>query len=107
MFVSKLMRNCYGTSELAFIFEVAPRTICKALDSGKIPGVWRVVGGTDRRLSRKSLLAYLDTLEPEQRDWRFKRAAEIEEMRAQVQTKRAARRKERKNYRKPRVVAGE
>jgi hypothetical protein len=53
------MKQVYTTGEIAKICHVAPRTVSKWFDSGKIPGGYRIPGSLDRRVPRAALAAFL------------------------------------------------
>lgn len=48
----------FTTGEVARICKVAPRTICKWFDSGRLKG-YRIPGSQDRRIPREYLLKFL------------------------------------------------
>jgi excisionase family DNA binding protein len=48
----------YTTGQVAELLQVAPRTVVKWFDSGRLPG-YRVPGSADRRIPRESLLRFL------------------------------------------------
>lgn len=48
----------YTTGEVARICQVAPRTVSKWFDAGLIGG-FRIPGGTDRRITRDSLIEFM------------------------------------------------
>lgn len=48
----------FTTGRIAKICHVATRTVCKWIDSGKLPG-YRLPGSSDRRVQRQTLIAFL------------------------------------------------
>lgn len=52
------MRSIFTTGQAAKICKVAPRTICKWFDSGRLTG-YRVPGSQDRRITRENLIRFL------------------------------------------------
>lgn len=50
--------NVYTTGEVAALCRVAPRTVAKWFDSGRLRG-YRIPGSLDRRIPREALLAFL------------------------------------------------
>lgn len=51
-------RNVFTTGQVARICQVAPRTVSKWFDMGKLPG-FRIPGSNDRRIPRRNLLKFL------------------------------------------------
>src|SRR5262249_27721695 len=52
------MRTVYTTGEVARICQVAPRTVSKWFDSGRLRG-YRIPGSQDRRIPRDELIKFL------------------------------------------------
>lgn len=52
------MRQVYTTGQAAKLLCVAPRTVCKWFDSGRLRG-YRVPGSQDRRIPRESLVHFI------------------------------------------------
>lgn len=52
-------RSLFTTGQVALICGVATRTASKWIDSGKIPGAYRIPGSNDRRVPRQSLIAFM------------------------------------------------
>lgn len=52
------VKRIYSTGEAAKLLNVAPRTVCKWFDSGRLKG-YRVPGSQDRRIPREKLKAFL------------------------------------------------
>lgn len=50
--------KAFTTGEVAKICKVAPRTVAKWFDSGRLKG-WRVPGTQDRRIPREALALFL------------------------------------------------
>jgi excisionase family DNA binding protein len=53
-----LPRSVYTTGQVARICQVAPRTVSKWFDSGRLQG-YQIPGGRDRRVPRAALLRFL------------------------------------------------
>jgi hypothetical protein len=56
------MKDVYTTGDIARLFQVAPRTAGKWIDSGALPG-WRIPRGDgrgDRRVLRASVMAFAE-----------------------------------------------
>jgi excisionase family DNA binding protein len=53
------LRKVFTTGEVAEICKVAPRTVSKWFDSGRLKG-YRIPGSMDRRIPREHLIAFLD-----------------------------------------------
>jgi excisionase family DNA binding protein len=51
-------RKIFTTSEVAKICKVAPRTVSKWFDSGRLKG-YRIPGSQDRRIPREYLVKFL------------------------------------------------
>jgi len=51
-------KQIFTTTEVAKICKVAPRTVQKWFDSGRLKG-WRVPGSLDRRIPRNRLIEFL------------------------------------------------
>lgn len=51
-------QRTFTTGEVAKLIEVAPRTVSKWVDSGRMAG-YRLPGSTDRRIPRESLVRFL------------------------------------------------
>lgn len=56
--MSNRLANVYTTGQIARICQVAPRTVSKWFDAGKLKG-YRIPGSMDRRIPRDSLVAFL------------------------------------------------
>lgn len=54
----KMVRKVFTTGQAAKICKVAPRTICKWFDSGRLRG-YRIPGSQDRRIPRDQLIRFL------------------------------------------------
>src|SRR5580698_4780948 len=52
------MKKVFTTSQVAKICQVAPRTVSKWFDSGKLKG-YRIPGSQDRRIPRDQLIRFL------------------------------------------------
>lgn len=52
------MKNIFTTDEVAKICKVAPRTVSKWFDSGRLRG-YRIPGSQDRRIPREYLIRFL------------------------------------------------
>lgn len=52
-------RDTYTTGEVAFLCQVAPRTVSKWVDAGKLQGVRLPSGKRDRRVRRDDLLTFM------------------------------------------------
>lgn len=52
------MKNIFTTGEVARLLSVAPRTVSKWFDSGKLKG-YRLPGSQDRRIPREHLVTFL------------------------------------------------
>jgi two-component system response regulator RpaA len=52
------MKDVYTTGEAARLLYVAPRTVCKWFDSGRLKG-FRVPGSQDRRIPREQLVRFI------------------------------------------------
>ncbi len=52
-------RKTYTTGQVAKMCDVAARTVAKWMDSGKIPGCYRIPGSADRRVPRADLARFL------------------------------------------------
>ncbi len=55
-----LMKTIYTTGQVAKICKVAPRTVSKWFDSGRLRG-YRIPGSQDRRIPREHLVKFLKT----------------------------------------------
>ena len=53
------MEEVFTTGEVAKLCRVSSRTAAKWIDRGLLKG-WRVPGGKDRRVARKSLVEFLE-----------------------------------------------
>ena len=53
------MKTIYTTSQVARICKVAPRTVSKWFDSGRLRG-YRVPGSQDRRIPREHLIRFME-----------------------------------------------
>ena len=51
-------RRTFTTGMIANLCEVAPRSVSKWIDGGKLPG-YRLPGSADRRVKREDLVAFL------------------------------------------------
>ncbi len=51
-------RSVFTTGEIAKMCKVAPRTVSKWFDSGRLKG-YRIPGSQDRRATRNDLIAFL------------------------------------------------
>lgn len=51
-------RSVFTTGEIAKMCKVAPRTVSKWFDSGKLKG-YRIPGSQERRATRNDLIAFL------------------------------------------------
>lgn len=56
--MSQLGRSVFTTGMISHLVTVAPRTVNKWFDSGKLRG-YRIPGSNDRRITRESLLVFL------------------------------------------------
>ena len=54
------MKKVFTTGQVAKICKVAPRTVSKWFDSGRLRG-YRIPGSQDRRIPREHLLRFLTT----------------------------------------------
>lgn len=54
----KFMRSVFSTGQVARICQVAPRTVSKWFDSGKITG-YKIPGSNDRRIPRRNLFEFM------------------------------------------------
>jgi excisionase family DNA binding protein len=54
----RVRKKVLTTGQVAKICRVAPRTVCKWFDSGRLPG-YRIPGGQDRRIPREHLIRFL------------------------------------------------
>ena len=52
------MRKVFTTGQVAKICQVAPRTVSKWFDSGRLKG-YRIPGSQDRRIPRDQLIRFL------------------------------------------------
>ena len=52
------MNDVFTTGQVAKICQVAPRTVSKWFDSGRLRG-YRIPGSQDRRIPRKELIRFL------------------------------------------------
>ena len=52
------MKKVFTTGQVAKICKVAPRTVCKWFDSGRLRG-YRIPGNPDRRIPREHLIKFL------------------------------------------------
>src|SRR5260370_41838363 len=52
------MRKVFTTGQVAKICKVAPRTVSKGFDSGRLVG-YRIPGSQDRRIPREHLIRFL------------------------------------------------
>ena len=48
------MKKVFTTGQVAKICKVAPRTVSKWFDSGRLPGAYRIPGSQDRRIPREA-----------------------------------------------------
>lgn len=53
------MKRVFTTGQVAKLCEVAPRTVSKWSDQGKIRGVYRIPDSQDRRIPREGLVRFL------------------------------------------------
>lgn len=51
-------RDIFTTTEVARFCDVSPRTVCKWVDAGRLPG-YRVPGSQHRRIPRESLITFM------------------------------------------------
>jgi two-component system, OmpR family, response regulator RpaA len=54
----QLMEKALTTTECAKFLQVAPRTVCKWFDAGRLKG-WRVLGSQDRRIKVIVLVRFM------------------------------------------------
>lgn len=58
------MKQHYGTTDIARLCNVSPRTVAKWIDNGNLKGT-RLAGGRHRRVSRADLITFLQIHFPE------------------------------------------
>ena len=62
------MKKVFTTGQVAKICKVAPRTVSKWFDSGRLRG-YRIPGSQDRRIPREHLIKFLEAMGSENSDY--------------------------------------